>query len=347
MGSRDMSGNGTRMARPIVLLTDPATEAVARDGAGRFDVIRRWELTDAELRARGPLVRGVATAGGRVDAALMDRLPHLEIVAVNGVGYDCVDVAEAARRGVVVTNTPGVLTDDVADTALGLLLMVVRELPQAERHLRAGRWSERAYRLAPTTVRGRTLGVLGLGRIGEAIARRAVPFGMEVCYHNRRPRTDVPFRYCATLAELADRADTLVVAAPGGPETRHLVDAEVLRRLGGRGIVVNVARGSVIDEAALVAALRSGTILGAGLDVYESAPPVSADLLDLPNAVLLPHVGSATEDTRRAMCRLVVDNLAGWFEHGTAATPVPETPAPAAGREHGTTSTEQEATCAR
>ncbi|NJC72963.1 2-hydroxyacid dehydrogenase [Planosporangium thailandense] len=318
------------MTHPVVLMPGPMTEHVMAACAARFDVIRLWEHSDQDetLRTRGATVTAIATAGSPpVDAALMDRLPNLRIVSGFGVGYDSIDAVEAARRGIIVTNTPDVLTDDVADVALGLLLMAVRELPQAERYLREGKWRSGPFRLAPATLRGRKLGIFGLGRIGEAIARRAEPFGVEVRYHNRRPKA-VPYRYCATLAELADQVDTLVIATPGGPATRHLVDADVLRRLGGRGIVVNVARGSVIDQAALIDALRSGTILSAGLDVFENEPHVPGELLALPNAVLLPHVGSASVDTRRAMGQLVVDNLVSWFERGTALTPVPETPQP-------------------
>ncbi|HEY8474178.1 MAG TPA: 2-hydroxyacid dehydrogenase [Natronosporangium sp.] len=315
------------MTRPVVLLPGPMTEHVIAGCAVHFDLIKLWEAADpaAVLRERGPAVRAVATAGARpVDTELLDQLPNLEIVAGFGVGYDSIDAVAAAERGVVVTNTPDVLTDDVADLAIALLLMAIRELPQAERHLRAGGWRQAPYRLAPTRLRGRRLGILGLGRIGAAIARRAEPFGVEISYHNRRP-TDAPYHYCPSLAELADRVDTLIVATPGGPATRHLVDADILRRLGERGVLVNVARGSVVDEAALIEALRSGTTLAAGLDVYESEPDVPAALLDLPNAVLLPHVGSATVETRRAMGQLVVDNLRSWFERGRALTPVPET----------------------
>jgi lactate dehydrogenase-like 2-hydroxyacid dehydrogenase len=312
---------------PVVLMPGPMTEHVMRACASRFALVKLWEAADPaeELGRRAGEVVAVATAGRPpVDADLLRRLPNLEIVASLGVGYDLIDVAEAARRGVVVTNTPDVLTDDVADVALALLLMAVREMPQAERYLRAGEWTSRPYPLAPTRLRGRRLGIVGLGRIGVAIARRAEPFGVEISYHNRR-RRDVPYHYCQSLAELADRVDTLVVATPGGPATRHLVDADILRRLGERGIVVNVARGSVVDEAALIDALRSGTILAAGLDVYEHEPNVPPALLELPNAVLLPHIGSATVDTRRAMGQLVVDNLVSWFERGVALSPVPET----------------------
>lgn len=310
--------------RRVLLLPGPLPEPVTRACADRFRLVRLWEDSAEVLRRHGDAVAAVATAGHPVDAGLLRQLPRLEIVASLGVGYDAIDVAEAARRGVMVTNTPDVLTDDVADVALGLLLMAVRELPQAERHLRAGHWRQAPYRLAPTRLCGRKLGILGLGRIGEAIAGRAEPFGIAVSYHSRRPRP-VRYRYHASLAELADEVDTLVVATPGGPDTRHLVDAGILRRLGDRGILINVARGSVVDQDALVDALRAGTILAAGLDVYPDEPHVPEELRRLPNAVLLPHVGSATVPTRQAMGQLLVDNLVSWFETGTALNPVPET----------------------
>lgn len=312
---------------PVLLMPGPMTEHVMQACAEHFDVIRLWECRDpdAELRQRGGSVAAITTAGQPVGDDLMGRLPNLEIVSSFGVGYDSIDVRAAARRRVVVTNTPDVLTDDVADVAVGLLLMAVREMPQAERYLREGRWTREPYRLAPTRLRGRKLGILGLGRIGEAIARRVQPCGVEISYHNRRPR-DVPYRYCPSVAELAEQVDTLVVAAPGGPETRHLVDADLLARLGTRGVVVNVARGSVVDEAALINALRSGVIQGAGLDVFEDEPRVPPALLALPNVAVLPHIGSATVETRRAMGQLVIDNLVHWFESGTALTPVPAPP---------------------
>lgn len=314
------------MTKPVLLMPGPMAEHAMRACEQRFEVIRLWEAGDpAEmLRSRGDEVVGIAAAGRPVDADLFRRLPNLQIVASFGVGYEAIDVGAAVERGVVVTNTPDVLTDDVADVAMGLLLMAVREMPQSERYLRDGQWRAAPFPLAPTTLKGRTLGILGLGRIGLAIARRAEPFGVEIRYHNRRP-ADVSYHYCASLGELADQVDTLVVAAPGGPDTKHLVDADILRRLGERGIVVNVARGSLIDEIALIDALKSGTILAAGLDVFENEPHVPEAMLDLPNVVVVPHIGSATVDTRRAMGQLVVDNLISWFEHGRALTPVPET----------------------
>jgi lactate dehydrogenase-like 2-hydroxyacid dehydrogenase len=312
-------------ARPTVLMPAPMHEVVVDGCAERFELLRLWEAPDLEalLAERGADVVGVATGGHRrVDAELLDRLPNVQIVANFGVGYDSVDVDAASERGVVVTNTPNVLDDEVADTAMGLLLMTVRELGRAEQHLRAGKWgTEGPYPLTKATMAGRRVGILGLGHIGEAIARRAEAFGMTVGYHNRN-RKDVPYRYYPSLLEMARDIDTLVIIVPGGAATRHLVDAEVLAALGPDGILVNIGRGTVVDEAALIAALRDGTIQAAGLDVYEDEPHVPQELLDLDNAVLLPHVGSASIPTRNAMAQLVVDNLASWFEKGTALTPV-------------------------
>ncbi|GAA5132070.1 2-hydroxyacid dehydrogenase [Pseudonocardia adelaidensis] len=313
------------MTRPTVLMPVRMHDIVVDACEERFELLRLWEATDPDalLADRGGDVRGLAVGGHRrIDAALFDRLPELEIVANFGVGYDSVDVDAATERGVVVTNTPGVLDDEVADTALALLLMTVRELGQAERYLRAGRWAaEGHYPLTDLTVTGRKLGILGLGRIGEAIARRAEPFRMTVGYHNRSQK-DVPYRYYPSLLEMARDVDILLVVVPGSAATRHLVDAEVLEALGPDGVLVNIGRGSVVDEAALVAALKTRTIRAAGLDVYEDEPNVPRELIDLDNAVLLPHVGSGSKPTRRAMARLVVDNLTSWFTEGRAVTPV-------------------------
>jgi len=325
-----MTHEQTRKATttPVVLLPGPMNDAVMQGCESRFEVLRAWEAGDPEALVddRAKDVVAIATVGHRrVDADLMGRLPNLQIVANFGVGYDTVDAAEAARRGVVVTNTPGVLDDEVADTALGLLLMTVRELPQSERYLRAGRWAEEGpFPLTPATLRGRSLGILGLGRIGEAIAARAEAFGISIGYHNRRPKPESPYRYFPTLLEMARSVDTLLVAIPGGDETRHLVDDDVLRALGDQGVLINVARGTVVDEAALASALASGTILAAGLDVYEDEPRVHPQLLTLENVVLLPHVGSASIATREAMGQLVVDNLLSWFDRGRPVTPVSE-----------------------
>lgn len=271
-------------------------------------------------------VRGLAAMVTPVSAALIDALPGLEIVANYGVGYDSVDARHAAAKGVMVTNTPDVLTEEVADTALGLLISTVRELARAETWLREGRWErEGPYRLTPLTLRGRRAGIFGMGRIGLAIARRLEAFGLSVEYHNRRQVAGVGYRYHPTLKGLAESVDTLISVAPGTPATAKAVNAEILRALGPDGVFVNIGRGSTVDEEALAAALRDGTIAAAGLDVFADEPRVSKALLEAPNATLLPHVGSASVHTRRAMADLCVDNLVTWFSEGRAITPVPET----------------------
>ena len=270
-------------------------------------------------------IRGAAVMT-RVDAAFVDALPALEIVASFGVGYDLVDANYCASRNVVVTNTPDVLSEEVADTALGLLINTVRELPRTEAWLREGRWKkDGAYPLTPATLRGRHAGIFGLGRIGLAIARRLEALGLKVSYHSRRPVDDVHYQYQPSLKSLAESVDTLVSVVPGGAATEKVVNAEVLKALGPDGIFINIGRGSTVDEPALVDALARGSIRAAGLDVFADEPNVPDALLALPNVCLLPHVGSSTRHTRQAMADLVVDNLGSWFEKGQAITPVPET----------------------
>ena len=290
---------------------------------------RQFEL----CRVADPQVRGIAVSGGhqRIDAAFVAPLPKLEIVSSFGVGYDHIDAAALAARGIVVTHTPDVLTDEVADLCLGLLIATVRQLPQVDRYLRAGKWLQKPYPLT-ATLRGRKAGILGLGRIGKAIARRVEACGLQVEYHGRKPQPDLPYRYHPTLVGMAKDCNVLIVAASGGEETRHLVDREVLEALGPDGIVINVGRGSVIDEQALIAALRDRKILSAGLDVFEDEPRVPAELVAMDHVVLLPHVGSASVHTRNAMGQLVVDNLVSWFGGRGAITPVPECRAVAAGQ---------------
>ena len=285
---------------------------------------------DAFFADVGPRIRALVRGGhAHIDRTLIERLPKLEIVASFGVGYDGIDLAAAADRGVIVTNTPDVLTEEVADTALGLLLMTVRGLSAAERYLRDGRWPvEGQFPLSPS-LRDRVVGIVGLGRIGLAIARRLDAMKVGVVYHSRRPRADAPYRYYDDLRAMAAAVDVLLVIVPGTAATKHLIDATVLEALGPDGILINVGRGSVVDEAALVSALKDGTIRSAGLDVFENEPHVPTELLALPNAVLLPHVGSASVFTRNAMGSLVVHNLESWFRDGKPLTPVPETPWPA------------------
>ena len=289
--------------------------------------------TDALLAEVGGRIRGIARGGhADIGQAMLDRLPKLEIVANFGVGYDGIDLKRCADRGIVVTNTPDVLTEEVADTALGLLLMTVRELSAAERHLRAGKWvSEGNYRLTPATLRDRTVGIAGLGRIGLAIARRLDAMNVPVAYYARHERNDLPYRYYADLAAMAAAVDTLVVVLPGTPATKGLIDARILEALGPTGILINIGRGSVVDEAALIEALSARTIHAAGLDVFTDEPHVPEALLALDNVVLLPHVGSGSVHTRNAMGQLMVDNLTSWFGDGKPLTPVPETPWPPKG----------------
>ncbi|MBW8299047.1 MAG: 2-hydroxyacid dehydrogenase [Hydrogenophaga sp.] len=280
------------------------------------------EIAKADAEA----VRGVAVSGA-LPASWIEALPNLEMIASFGVGYDGVDVATAARRGVIVSNTPDVLNDEVADTAIALLINTVRQLPQAETWLRQGRWSaEGPYPLSPLSLKGRHVGIQGLGRIGLEIAQRLEPFKVRISYHTRRPRTDVGYGHYASLIELAEAVDTLISIVPKTPETVKSINADVLKALGPNGVLINVGRGTTVDEAALIAALKDGTIAAAGLDVFENEPQVPQALIDLPNVSLLPHVASASVPTRNAMADLVADNLIAWFKTGRALTPVPETP---------------------
>ena len=297
--------------------------------SARLPLHRLWlePNPDLWLAEWAPRIRAIAMSGGhaRLDEAYMRRYPKLEVISSFGVGYDNIDAKAAARLGIIVTNTPGVLDDEVADTALGLMIMTVRQLPQAERYLRSGQWSTKgAFPLSPS-LRGRTVGILGLGRIGNAIATRVTAFGLDVVYHGRHAQADVAYRYYPSLIDMAKASDVLIVVAPGGPATRHIVNAEVLEALGPDGVLINIARGSLVDERALIQALRDKKILGAGLDVFENEPSVPQELIALDNAVLLPHVGSASVKTRRAMAECVVSNLFAWADGKPPLTPVPET----------------------
>lgn len=269
-------------------------------------------------------IRGIAANGeSKIDAELLKQLPALEIIAVMGVGYDGVDVAAAKARGIVVTHTPGVLNDDVADLAMALMLTWARQVVRADRFVRDGQWPTSAFPLG-RRVSGARLGIVGMGRIGQAIALRAAAFGMQIAYTARSAKADVSLPYLSTPVALAAQSDFLVVITPGGAETRKLIDASVLAALGPKGCLVNVARGSVIDEAALIAALQAGTIAGAALDVFENEPHVPQALREMDNVVLTPHIGSATNDTRQAMANLTLSNLKAHFAGNTLPSPVPE-----------------------
>ena len=315
-----------------VLLIGPKKPVIVDGLQAAFNLHAMVDAADRDALIAGlaPRLRAIAVSvsSERVDGTLMARLPKLEIVSTFAVGYDHIDSKWASEHGVVVTNTPGVLTEEVADTALGLLLCTVREFPQAERYLRAGRWLERDYRLTPATLRNRTVGLVGMGRIGQAIARRLDGFKVPVVYHSRRPQPGVPYRHYPDLIAMARDVDILLVIVPGGAQTRHMITAPVLEALGPEGIFINMARGSVIDEGVLIKALQDKTIMAAGLDVYANEPKVPQELIAMDNVVLFPHVGSATVATRSAMDQLVVDNLLAWGSGKAPLTPVPETPWP-------------------
>ncbi|WP_285363696.1 2-hydroxyacid dehydrogenase [Microbacterium sp. LMC-P-041] len=301
----------------------PLLDSLERTLQDEYSVVRLPDDLTTLDPADAAKVRAVVTSGRNgVPSALMAVLPNLEIVTNFGVGYDTTDVAQAVARGIQVTHTPDVLTDCVADTALGLMLDVFRRFGASERFLREGRWESGGF---PLTRRfsGSTVGVLGLGRIGQAIARRAAAFDGTILYTTRRPVDGVPWEHVASAVELARRSDVLVIAVPGGAATEGLVDAEVIRALGPDGFLVNIARGSVVDEEALIAALEAGEIAGAGLDVFAHEPHVPERLIR-DDVTLLPHVGSGTHETRRDMRDLTLANLRAYLAGEPLPTPVPE-----------------------
>jgi len=273
-------------------------------------------------------VRAIACAATSeyLGDAFIRRFPKLQIISSFGVGYDHIDAKAAAAHGVIVTNTPEVLTEEVADTALGLLLCTAREFPQAERYLRAGKWLQKAYPLTKGTLRNRTVGIVGMGAIGQAIARRLDAFAVPVVYHARQPRPQLRYRYYPKLIDMARDVDTLMVIVPGGAATANMISAEVLDALGPTGILINMARGSVVDEPALIKALTEKRIMAAGLDVFAKEPQVPQELIAMDNVVLFPHVGSASVHTRDRMDQLVVDNIVAWAAGKPPLTPVAETP---------------------
>ncbi|HEX5933066.1 MAG TPA: 2-hydroxyacid dehydrogenase [Pseudorhizobium sp.] len=311
--------------KPTVLVFAALDRSVKTGLGGHCNLI---ETDGADIARLAPevaaTIRAVACIG-RFDNADLDRLPNLELIASFGVGYDGIDARYAAGRGIIVTNTPDVLTEEVADATIGLLINTIRQLPRAEAWLRAGHWARgETYPLSPLTLRGRSVGIFGLGRIGKAIARRVEAFGLPVVYHSRRPAEDVSYRYYSSLVELAGAVDTLISAVPGGSATDRVIGREIFEALGPNGVFVNVGRGSTVDEEALIDALGNGTIAAAGLDVFANEPVVPIRLLELGNATVLPHIAAATLDTRAAVAGLVVDNVLRWFSHGRALTPVPE-----------------------
>lgn len=318
--------------KPDVLLVGHKKPVIVGGLEPKVTLHKLIDATDKEafLSSVADKIRAIAVAytNERIGPEFMQRLPKLEQVSSFGVGYDHVDAKWAGEHGIIVTNTPDVLNEEVADTALGLLLCTVREFPQADRFVRAGRWADKAYPLSKATLRDRTVGMVGMGRIGKAIARRLEAFGVPVVYHSRNPQPGVRYKYYPKLIDMARDVDTLMVIVPGGPSTQNMINAEVLKALGPRGILINMARGSVVDEAALIQALKERTIYSAGLDVFVKEPVVPKELIEMEHVVLLPHLGSASEATRAAMDQLVVDNILAWAAGKPPLTPVPETPYP-------------------
>jgi lactate dehydrogenase-like 2-hydroxyacid dehydrogenase len=310
-----------------LLLIGKVNPRVCERLAGGFDILAlpsaRAEDITPEMAAK---VKGTASFNA-MSASIIDALPKLEIIANFGVGYDGVDVGHAASKGIIVTNTPDVLDEEVADTTIGLLLNTLRLLPRAENYLREGRWvREGAFPLSPLTLRGRYIGMYGMGRIGQQIARRLEAFNVKIAYHTRTPKTEIAYDYYPTLKALAAAVDTLICIVPKTAETRQTVNREILEALGTNGVIINVGRGWTVHEDDLADALERKMIAGAGLDVFEVEPCLPERLLRFDNVSLLPHVASASVVTRNAMADLVADNLIAWFEKGRPLTPVPETP---------------------
>ena len=314
------------MSRPHILTVAKLAPSLMESLNATFVVHDRLHETDpAEFAKAASEIRGIAGSGeSRVPRALMDQLPALEIVSIMGVGYDGVDIAAALERRVPVTHTPGVLNDEVADLAIGLMLSVARRIPQADQYVRTGRWSKEGAMPLTRKVSGARLGIVGLGRIGQAIASRAQAFGMSIAYTARSARPGLSYSFYPTAQALAAQVDFLVVITPGGAGTRHLINADVLKALGPEGYLINVARGSVVDEAALIDALQKGVIAGAGLDVFEKEPHVPEALWSMDNVVLTPHIASATWQTRQAMADLAASNLRAHFAGQPLLSPVPE-----------------------
>jgi lactate dehydrogenase-like 2-hydroxyacid dehydrogenase len=328
-----MAGGNISSEKIDLLVYGPHKPIVEHGFSDQF-VLHSFE-TKHDLERLSPAVaakiRGAAVTYNSVrgDKETLLRFPKLEIVASFGVGYDHIDVEYAREHSIVVTNTPDVLTEEVADVAMGLLIATLREFVKADRYLRSGLWRTQNFPLSVGSLRDRKVGMVGMGRIGQAIGRRLDAARVPVVYHSRNPAAGVSYKHYPDLLEMAKAVDTLVIIIPGGAATAKLINADVLKTLGPRGVVINVARGTVVDEPALIAALKSGTILAAGLDVFDNEPNVPDELRAMQNVVLLPHIGSASVVTRNGMDQLVVDNLKAWFAGKPALTPVAETRAKA------------------
>jgi lactate dehydrogenase-like 2-hydroxyacid dehydrogenase len=309
---------------PALLLIGPLMPALQQRIESTYTTYRLWEADDqkAFLNTHCDQIQGIVTSGIHgCTGDLIRSLNNLKVIVSFGVGYDAIDISAARDRGVAISNTPGVLDDCVADTAFALLIDVARGISAADRFVRDGRWLKEKFPLG-CKLGGKTCGIVGLGNIGKAIAKRVSAFDMNVAYYGRHQQSDVPYRYEPDLKALASQSDFLVLAVPGGNATHHLINADVLKALGKNGFLINIARGSVVDEAALVSALQQGVIAGAGLDVFAHEPEVPQPLLEMDNVVLTPHLGSGTHETRQAMADLTFENLTLYFKNGQLKTPV-------------------------
>eukprot|EP00250_Pteridium_aquilinum_P017385 c23607_g1_i1 orf=160-1101(+) len=313
------------MARPGVLLTQPMIDSMVPSLERKFTVFKLWEAPDqaAFVASHAPSIRGLVgnTVVG-ASAQLIDALPHLEIVSSFSVGLDKIDLPKCRQRGIAVTYTPDVLTDCTADTALALMLSCMRRIPAADQFVRRGLWTVENNFMLTTKASGKRVGIVGLGRIGMAIAKRAEAFGCSISYQGRSSKPNIPYNYYSTVTELAGKSDVLIIACPLNEETKGIINREVLDALGPSGYLINIARGPIVDEVELVKALVEGRLGGAGLDVFESEPHVPPELMSLDNVVLTPHVGSLTWETRRGMADLVVSNLEAHFSGQPLLTPV-------------------------
>ena len=309
------------MAQEILQVTPLPTFMMQMLQQGDYVVHDHTHIKDPGALSKVTAV--VGTGGAKVDKKLLMMLPNVKLIAICGVGYDGVDIAAAKEKDIVVTHTPGVLTDDVADLAFGLVLSIGRRIPHADRFVRNGDWVDDAFMLTHK-VSGARLGIVGMGRIGRAIAKRASAFDMPIAYASRAPKENLPYRFYDTVDALAAEVDYLVVAVPGGEDTHHLIDSEVLAALGQTGYLINIARGSVVNQPDLVQALKDKTIAGAALDVFWDEPIVDPELRRLSNVVLTPHIASATVETRHAMAALTMQNLQAFFDEAVLPTPVPE-----------------------
>ncbi len=307
-----------------ILRVDKVPEKLAEQLSADYDLYEYHKMSAEELESVADDIQVILASGeSTVDAALINQLPNVKLIAVFGVGYDGVDTHAASQRQVQVTNTPNVLTDDVADLGIALMLAASRQIFGAQRFIEKGQWRTKPYKLT-TKVSGSRLGIVGFGRVGRAVAKRAKGFDMSIAYYDKYPAENPEFTFFPTLIELADNSDFLMICASGGPGSVKLINQEVLSALGQNGILINIARGSIVDESALVAAIENKTIAGAGLDVFAHEPQVPRTLLNRDNVVLTPHIGSATQATRQAMAGLVIGNIAAFFAGNPLLTPIGE-----------------------